>query len=306
MGDIPPAYWAVMTHPAATLEMHQIAFGDVHMLSHLVGAANRADIRRLVALEEENAVLKEQVERQQNRLQEMSKLREALARDLTAQIEQLTMQAERYRRAEDADLSAEVSALRSALAERDQRVAVQTARREAAEQSALHEQESVKALRAALDDTRALMKVMQAEASAIEQAMRVSANEPATRRAALDALRGRRIVYVGGRPSSNAVITQIVQSAGGQLTIHDGGIEDRKGLLPSALPHADAVVFPVDCIDHDSMNTLKRACDRHQVAYYPLRTASVASFIELMTRVYSAQSASIDPRPASRFCLRHG
>jgi hypothetical protein len=42
-----------------------------------------------------------------------------------------------------------------------------------------------------------------------------------------------------------------------------------------------AVVFPVECIDHDSMNTHKRVCD----AYYPLRTASVAGFIELMTRV---------------------
>src|SRR5215468_4402580 len=33
------------------------AFGDVHMLSHMVGAANRADIRRLCRLEEENAAL---------------------------------------------------------------------------------------------------------------------------------------------------------------------------------------------------------------------------------------------------------
>jgi hypothetical protein len=154
-GDIPPAYWAVMTHPAATLEMRQVAFGDVHMLSHLVGAANRADIRRLVALEEENAALKEKVERQQTRLHEVSKRREGVTRDLTAQIEQLTMQAERYRRAEDTELIAEVSALRAALAERDQRVAVQTIRREAAEQRASLEQESARALRAALAMKRA-------------------------------------------------------------------------------------------------------------------------------------------------------
>jgi hypothetical protein len=50
-GDIPPAYWALMTHPLATMPVRQKAFGELHMLSHLVGAANRADIRRLVALE---------------------------------------------------------------------------------------------------------------------------------------------------------------------------------------------------------------------------------------------------------------
>jgi hypothetical protein len=291
-GDVPPAYWAVMTHPAATLEMRQVAFGDVHMLSHLVGAANRADIRRLVALEEENAALKEKVERQQNRLHEMGKQRDALTRDLTTQIEQLTIRAERYRCTGDADLKAEVSTLRAALSELEQRVAVQTNRREAAEQRAEQEHVTAKTLRAALDEARTLLKAMRAESSAIEQAMEFSADGPAIQRNALDALQGKRIVYVGGRPSSNAVITRVVQSAGGQLTIHDGGIEDRKGLLPGVLPHADAVVFPVDCIDHDSMNTLKRVCDRHHIAYYPVRSASVASFIELMTRVYATQSAS--------------
>src|SRR5215470_2029128 len=71
-GDIPPAYWALMTHPQTTMSVRQTAFGDLHMLSHLVGAANRADIRRLVALEEENASLRAKIDRQQSRLQEMS------------------------------------------------------------------------------------------------------------------------------------------------------------------------------------------------------------------------------------------
>ena len=62
-------------------------------------------------------------------------------------------------------------------------------------------------------------------------------------------------------------------------------ISIRKGLLAATVARADMVVFPVDCIDHDSMSMLKRVCERHQVAYYPLRTASVASFVELTTRV---------------------
>jgi len=64
-GDVPGAYWAVLTSRAATPELRQQVYGDVHMLSHLVGASNRADIRRLVALETENADLRERLERQQ-------------------------------------------------------------------------------------------------------------------------------------------------------------------------------------------------------------------------------------------------
>jgi hypothetical protein len=88
--------------------------------------------------------------------------------------------------------------------------------------------------------------------------------------------------------------------------VHDGGVEDRKGMLAALIPGADMVVFPVDCIDHDSMNTLKRVCDRHQVAYYPLRTASVASFLELMMREHAEDAASAPCRSVSAFCLRHG
>jgi hypothetical protein len=92
-GDIPPAYWALMTHPYATMPVRQAAFGELHMLSHLVGAANRADIRRLVALEAENAELRDKVDRQQNRLHEISTQRDATVAQLGEQIVKLTAQA---------------------------------------------------------------------------------------------------------------------------------------------------------------------------------------------------------------------
>jgi len=302
-GDIPPAYWALMTHPCATMEVRQTAFGELHMLSHLVGAANRADLRRLVALEAERAELYAKIERQQTRLQRMSAERDA-ARDALAQhlSQPAAPAAERHE-----DLEAEVAALREALAARDARLALHTSRREAAEQRAAADEATMRALRAQLDDAGALIDALRAEARAVEEAMQ---QDDDTGRVALrDALKGRRIVYVGGRPSSNHALKRWVTSAGGELTVHDGGIEDRKGLLAAALAGADLAVFPVDCVDHDSMNTLKRVCDRHQVAYHPLRSASVASFVELMSRLYAGAGsarAEVSAVPVSRFCLRHG
>src|SRR5262249_52352754 len=69
-GDIPGAYWAVLSHPLATDAIMRKAFGDVHMLSHMIGAANRADIRRLCQLEEENAALSARLEAQQCHLRD--------------------------------------------------------------------------------------------------------------------------------------------------------------------------------------------------------------------------------------------
>ena len=52
-GDIPGPFWALMTHPAATEDLRARAYGDVHMLSHRMGTANRDASRRLQAAEAE-------------------------------------------------------------------------------------------------------------------------------------------------------------------------------------------------------------------------------------------------------------
>ncbi|MFM0047010.1 DUF2325 domain-containing protein [Paraburkholderia sediminicola] len=307
-GDIPPAYWALMTHPYATLHVRQKAFGELHMLSHLVGAANRADIRRLVALEAENAELKEKVERQQTRLQELSTQRDTSIAALNEQIAQLAAVATRQTPANPSDLEAEVARLRDKLADTDQRVALHTSRREAAEQRVLQEQGAALTLRRSHDQALALLKLVQGECDALERATVDAADShgAGTRQASLDGVRGKRIVYVGGRPGSNAALKRLVEAAGGDFVVHDGGVEDRKGLLAAALPGADIVVFPVDCVDHDSMNTLKRVCERHQIDYHPLRTASVASFVDLMDRLRPEHLAQLGNPPPSAFCLRHG
>ena len=82
-GDIPGAYWALLTHPVTTDAMVKQAFGEVHMLSHLVGAANRADIRRLRQLEEDNAALAATLERQQKQLRDGFTSRDETIRRLT-------------------------------------------------------------------------------------------------------------------------------------------------------------------------------------------------------------------------------
>ncbi|MCG7401801.1 MULTISPECIES: DUF2325 domain-containing protein [Caballeronia] len=306
-GDIPPAYWAVMSHPHATIAVRQSAFGELHMLSHLVGAANRADIRRLVALEAKNQELREKIDRQQARLFELSAERDAFVRQASEHALQLAAFGQRKADLPTAQLEAEVERLREKIEDGERRLALHTSRREAAEQRALRDEDETRALRNKLGEVQALLKVVQAECAALERATLGACDRPDVRRRAMEWVSGRRIVYVGGRPNSNAVLKALVEAAGGELIVHDGGIEDRKGLLAAALPNADVVLFPVDCIDHDSMSLLKRVCDRHGIEYSPLRTASVASFVEFVGRLtFGARGGQASAPPPSAFCLRHG
>ena len=72
------------SHPVATEAIVKKAFQDVHMLSHLVGAANRADIRRLRQLEQENGALTEKLHRQQQQLRDGFTSRDETIRQLNA------------------------------------------------------------------------------------------------------------------------------------------------------------------------------------------------------------------------------
>jgi hypothetical protein len=300
-GDIPGAYWAVFTHPDATAELRKRVFGDVHMLSHLVGSANRADIRRLAALQQENGSLQERLEEQGVRAQRAVAERDATIADLAARLEQQTLRAvaaeEALRRQADSAQSQPAS-------DDPDRLALQVQRREQAEQAMAVAQDNAARLAAEVEVLVERERMLQAELAALEEQCRGAADVSAAGDSALaPSLRGRRLLYVGGRPSSAAAIRDLVQRHGGILQRHDGGLEDRKGLLAAAVAGADLVAFPVDCIDHDSAGHLKRVCVRHGIPFLALRTASIASFVAGLAGMGSGR-ADAPPRPP--ICLRHG
>jgi hypothetical protein len=70
----------------------------------------------------------------------------------------------------------------------------------------------------------------------------------------------------------------LAERAGAILLHHDGGIEERGGLLPGLVSRADAVLFPVDCVSHSAMMLVKRLCRQSGKPLLPLRSAGLAPF----------------------------
>lgn len=119
-------------------------------------------------------------------------------------------------------------------------------------------------------------------------------------------LRGKRLVYVGGRPRNNDVLRRLVQQAGGEFVLYAGLIDDdvRPAGFAALLPGADMVFCPLDLIDHDSLAALRRLCARHGVLWRALRSASVSSFMAGLVKLPQAPSTA--QRERVFFCLRHG
>ena len=298
-GEVPGAYWAIMTHPLVSAHLQQRVFGEVHMLSHLVGAANRADIRRLIALEEENARLKDKADRQQQRLHQLGAERDAL-------MCRTTPQATPAPDDRIAALEAQVRMLEAQMLAREQLAAHHEGRSTRLEEQLRALTQQSEQLRDALRESRNAADEMRVELNALDRHLTEARMRDEPDGVSPRILAGKRIVYAGGRPHSTQAIASMVKEAGGELILHDGGIEERRGLLPSALAGADLVLFPVDCISHNSVTLLKRACERHQIPYHPLRTASMASFMAFLSTLEFDHPSSRSCAPASHLCLRHG
>ncbi|HQT78495.1 MAG: hypothetical protein B7Z80_17090 [Rhodospirillales bacterium 20-64-7] len=267
-GDIPGAYWATLTHPHATQTLIREAFGEVHMLSHLVGSANRADIRRLRALEVEKAELELKVQRQQQALHDA-----VIHRD--AQIAALRQALEDRMIAEAAAPSSpHEAALSGLIADRERRLAAEANRRAALEErlaTVRTERDRERCGRVAAEQAREALRL---ELAAVEASL--PAIGSADNGIRLDGLT---LLYVGGRPNQVAHMRVMVEALGGVLLHHDGGVENHQSLLPGLASRCDMAAFPVDCISHDAATTVKALCHRAGKHFIPLRSAGVTSLL---------------------------
>ena len=283
-GDIPGAYWAALTHPATTEEVIKRVFGDVHMLSHLVGAANRADIRRLRQLEEDNAALAAKLERQQRQLHDGFAARDRTIRRL----EDMLARGAGERAADGVPHADDAETFGSLIRDLDKRLARETARRERGEARLRELEATLAQAERTLAAERAMNEAARQELDVAERHLTALARPPEPGDT-ID-LAGLTLLYVGGRAHQIPLFKGLVERAGGNFLHHDGGIEHGAALLPALIGRADRIAFPIDCISHDAVATIKRLSRQSGKAYAPLRTASLACLAATLMRMAAART----------------
>jgi uncharacterized protein DUF2325 len=283
-GDIPGAYWAVLTHSVTGQDIVKRVFGDVHMLSHLVGAANRADIRRLRQLEQDNAALAAKVERQQRALQDGFKARDATIRRLG---EMLARQPSGAPESCDANAdSDDAPASDTLIRDLNNRLARETAHRERTDRRLVELTAALKEKELVLQASRRQCQAALRELHVVEEHLGAVMQPDGKALAETIHLSGLAILYVGGRAHQVPQLKGLVERLGARCLHHDGGIEHGAALLPGLVSRADCVLFPIDCVSHDAMTTLKKLCRQIGKPYVPLRTASLACLLSALARTY--------------------
>ncbi len=279
-GEIPGAYWATLTHPAATHALIRDAFGEVHMLSHLVGAANRADIRRLCQLEADKAALQAKLQRQQDALRDAIVSRDVCIRELRQALAQRVV-------AEPAADGGD-AVLHQLVIDLERRLAGETRRRAALEERLTAANAACAEERSARAQTERDNAALRRELEAIEGVLHEGCGAETPPEIRLD---GSTILYVGGRPHQVAHLRAVAENAGASFLHHDGGIEHHLNLLAGLTSQATLVVFPVDCISHHAAQVAKQLCRQTGKRFIPLRSSSVTSLLAALRQPNLAEAA---------------
>lgn len=270
-GDIAGPYWALMSHPGSPPALVRDIFGEVHMLSHLVGSASRLDLARLTQLEKELGQSRGKAVRQELRLK-------AAADERTEQQQRIHQLEERLIQAEAIAASVTRPAAGSGhLFERSQSEDTRTA---ILSQRLAELEERHAALQRAFDRMQDLNQAILRENEVLETAIAIHPRKNVTDAAAGA---GGPILYVGGRRNLFDHLRACAESRNVDLLLHDGGLEDSTTLLPALVGQAATVLFPVDHISHGAAGIVKRLCREQGKPYLPLRSAGLTSFLAAIT-----------------------
>ncbi|HYH22652.1 MAG TPA: DUF2325 domain-containing protein [Azospirillum sp.] len=263
-GSVAAAYWAVLSHAGVPESVAMRAYGDVHMLSHLLGAQNRRTLRQQHSLEARCAELEDRLARAERSTAERIAEKDARIRALEAELAQ----------ARTAVTASARPARRAASAERLERGLVRANRRVAAERARA---------RAAEGEATRLRALLDAAPSATPSTTPAAGPRPAvTGPAAPPDLGGQAILYVGGRPNLVPRLRETVQTLNGDLLHHDGGVEQAAHCLEGLVERADLVVCPIDCVSHDACLRVKGLCRRMRKPFIPLRSSGATTFLRTL------------------------
>ena len=273
-GQVPGAYWALVTCGRLSDELRKRAFGDVHMLSHVLGRTTHASASRASELA--------------SRVEE---LEARLARETRRQQEALAARDTRIER-----LEAELAALRrpNRLAPRQQpahaaavdRAGALVVRRERALVSA---RQRARAAEGEADRLRTRLRQLASTMPArLREAARLPSPCPGAEACKFDVPQSR-VLYLGGRARAIERLRTIAADANAELYHHDGGLEQTVDQIDGLVSRCDAVFCPVDCISHGACERAKALCRKLAKPFVPLRSSGASTFRRALQDLHRIQ-----------------
>jgi hypothetical protein len=242
-----------------------------------VGSGTRTDLKTLKAVREENAELRQLIEksRQEAEVARHEKVQET--RLLSERIVELRAE-QSGRDACIAKLSAQLGALRESLPRLKER---QTLARRAddAEARAFALTAQCRNLQLEIERLQARLRSsaqLDEAQHAADSARKLATLSPA--QTVGEKLDGKCVLCVGGRAGAVEAYRDTVERHGGRFLHHDGGLEENLHRIDGALATADLVICQTGCISHNAYWRVKEQCKRTGKPCVYVRGSGVSAF----------------------------
>lgn len=281
-GEVAAAMWSALTHKSTSEETRRAIYADVHMLSHQMGAGLARDARLLTRLEKENTGAKSTLEQERQErtrveagFRERIRLLEAGRSAMRAEVAEIHTLRKRLSTLESGKVMVEMGQRLMNLMAANEQLHATAERRWALE----------KTLEAAHDELTELSnkyEKLTAERDALQRLLPAENTDKESCEGQCSScdhtMKGRCVLYVGGRSSLFAQYRALAERLGIRLIHHDGGLEESMSRLPDMIKSADAVVCPTDCVSHSAYYQLKRHCKRIGTPYVLFKGTGISSF----------------------------
>ncbi len=274
-GFVAGAYWAIISHRHVPDELRNRIFGEVHMMSHLLGGT----ARKIVGAAAELQTRVDQMERRQERWS--SQARHALElRD------------------------SKIASLQDELARSRTRQRVPSAAAPGTDKLSKLNAKQERALIAARTRARQLANELEQVKERLSELRKSRPSRTAQPQAVIFdpgvGLCGKAVLYLGGRQASVPQITKAAEAARVSLLHHDGGLEQSAHLIDDLISRCDAVICPVDCINHQACLKAKKLCKKMRKPFMPVSSRGTTTFqralADLASRWNTSTASAMEPR----------
>ncbi|KUO67912.1 MAG: hypothetical protein APF80_02130 [Alphaproteobacteria bacterium BRH_c36] len=267
-GRIAGIYWAIHTCAHVPEELFSRVFGEVHMLSHVLGRTTHAEAERASELASQIADLEAKIARQREHQQ-----RAIGERDRTIE----SLQSERINRAAGlASDNSKVGGPRRFSSKRDTTLVTSRERARLAESRVIELERENKAIRSRL------------RRFAMQEVADLSSPEcPGAAACRLQIPPGEKlhVLYLGGRTGTVDRLRKIATEARAEFLHHDGGLQESLQRIRDLVARSHVVFCPVDCVSHRACLAAKDHCRKLQRAFVPLRSAGGTTFEKALQRI---------------------
>ena len=296
-GDLIATFWAVIAHPLTSKQMKRDFYGDIHMQSHMSGASNRVDLRRLNQLENERKQVDSDTCAQQKKYQQLQAENTSSQQKIQQKngkiaelIDRVTSLINANEQLTTLKCVEEIDQLNVHLVKLKNKVDFQASEIEEHENNQAQMKQVISTLNHQISNDKKTMTEYEHETEYLQYVL--SQNKLADKcLLKKQELCGQCVLYVGGKANLIPYYRELIEDKSGVFLYHDGGMEKSTQDLSQFINRADVVIFPSDCISHDAYWKIKRTCKKQQKPYEYLKSPGLHSLSSALDKVITEKTS---------------